>query len=293
MQAYAERALPAGLVVPSSSFPNIRNEAAFTRILADVVGPRPPRRARLVVPDRSVRMHVLNTDAVVPQGPDLRQFLVWRLRDTLAFEPRDARVAYMPAPNGLPNRLMAITLVAREQVIAQYERAVGTMGARVAHVAPAACHLFNLAGLDAGESQAGIHGFLVLSIESVTFILSSAGIPHYTRTFPRPAVTDVEPSPTPRSPGEGHTTSPPATDISALIQEVARTIHHAVEEAGLGPPARIFLAGEMGRDGALASSLQEGLETLCTILLPTPVIRGASTLPVEAQAVLAAALVRI
>jgi len=292
VRAYVERPLPSGLLVPSSSRPNIQNEAAFSRILAEAVGSGRPGRVRLVVPDRSVRIHILNTDALAPHGADLRGFVAWRLRDTLPFEPREARVAFMAAPNGLPNRLMAITLVAREQVVAQYERLIGMLGARVAHVAPAACHLFNLADLEAAGPGAWDHGFLALGIESATLILSRQGVPWYARTFPRPtAAPDGPPAPGPRPPASLRE-APSPTVKAELVQEVARTLQHAADEAGLGQPAGLLLAGEMGRDAALAAALQAGLGIPAAVLSPAPSIRGVSNLPSEAHAVLAAALAR-
>ncbi len=206
----------------------------------------------------------------------------------------------MATPNGLPNRLMAITLVAREQVVAQYERLIGMLGAEVAHVAPAACHLFNLADLGAAGPGTWDHGFLVLGIESVTLILSQRGVPQYARTFPRPTA-GAAPAPTlgpttvpagkPQPPAPTRQ-APPPTAEAALVQEVARTLQHAAEETGLGQPAGLFLAGEMGRDAALAAALQAGLGIPAAVLSPAPSIRGARSLPPEAHAVLAAALAR-
>ncbi len=295
VRAYAERPLPPGLVVPSNSVPNVQDEAAFARVLAEVVGPRPPRHARLVLPDRSVRLHILTTDAMPPGGPDLRQFLVWRLQDTLPFEPREARVAYLSAPNGLPNRRVAITLVAREQVLAQYERLLGAAGTGAAHVAPAACHLFNLAELDPLAAGKAVHGFLALGLESAALILSRRGIPEYARTFLRPGTEPEPPLPGPAR----QRAAPPAphrqpTRHKELTAELHRSFEHAEEEVGLEPPTRLLVGGELGQDARLAAALQEGLGIPCT-LLPSPVhrVHRARLLPPAAHAVLAAALARI
>ena len=295
VRAYAERPLPTDLLVPSSSVLNVQDEAEFARILADTVGPRPPRRARLVLPDRSVRLHVLNTDATPPGGPDLRHFLVWQLQDTLPYKPRDARVAYLPAPNGLPSRQVVITLVAREQVVAQYERLLGAAGIGAAHVAPAACHLFNLSAQDPEAAPHAVHAFLALGPESATLILSPRGIPHYVRTFPRPGAepddrSPVHDLPAAGAPGRRHRPTPPRE----LVAELLRSFSHAEDEVGLQAPARLLLGGELGHDLPLAAALQEGLGIPCAVL-PTPVHRAhrAGGLPPEAHAVLLAALARI
>ncbi len=288
VRRYTERALPPGLVLPSPSLLNIQDEAAFARILAEALGSRPPRRARLVLPDRTVRLHILNTDAVPTGGPDLRHFLVWRLQDALPFEAREARVAYLAAPNGLPERRMAITLVAREPVLAQYERLLGTLGTGVAHVAPASCHLFNLAETEVAPAGRAVTAFLALGIESATVIISLGGVPHYARMFLGP-ITRLEP-PNPPSTPAGRT--PPPTATGELLRELALSFHHAEEEAGLAPPTRLCLAGEMGHDPSLAAALQKGLGIPCAVLFPSPppVIRRAGRLPPEAYAVLSAAL---
>ena len=295
VRAYAERPLPPDLLVPSNSLPNVQDEPAFARILAEAVGPRPPRRARLVLPDRSVRVHVLTLDAIPPGGPDLRRFLVWRLQDALPFEPREARVAYLPAPNGLPNHQVAITLVAREQVLAQYERLLGAAGTGAAHVAPAACHLFNLAAQDPEAAEHPFQAFLGLGPESATLILSVRGIPQYVRTFLRPGAepddrSPVHGLPAAGAPGARHR----ATLPKELVAELLRSFAHAEDEVGLEPPARLLLGGELGHAAPLAAALQEGLGIPCA-LLPSPLhrVHRGRPLPPEAHAVLVAAFARI
>jgi hypothetical protein len=295
VRAYAERPLPHGLVVPSSSLPNVQDEGAFTRLLGEVVGPRPPRRARLVLPDRSVRLHVLNADATPPGGPDLRQFLVWRLQETLPFQPREARVAYVPAPNGAPNRQAAITLVAREQVLAQYERLVGAAGTLAAHMAPAACHLFNLAERDIEAAGDAVHAFLALGPESATLILSRRGIPEYVRTFLRPAAEPEPPFPTSHQGAvDGPAPRPQPTRHKDLVAELLRSFEHAEEEVGLPAPGHLLLGGELAQEPALAAALHEGLGVPCA-LLPSPAhrVRRAPPLPPGASAILLAALAKI
>ncbi len=303
VRAYSEHPLPSGLLLPSPSIPNVQDEAAFSRILAKAVGLRPPRRARLVLPDRSVRLHILNTDAVPPGELDLRQFLVWRLQDALPFESREARVAYLTAPNGMPDRRMAITLVAREQVVAQYERVLRGVGTGVAHAAPAACHLFNLAGFEAGPAGREVDAFLALGIEAATLLVSLGGVPHYARTFLRPTLSSsgpaINPAGEPRPPARhtpgGQAPGPAPTAIPDLVGELARSFHHAEEEVGLAPPSRLCLAGEMGHDATLLAALQQGLGIPCALLSASSAraVRGAGLLPPAGHAVLSAALARV
>ncbi len=271
IRSYRERPLPPGLLVPSTSLPNIREETAFAEALAQAIGPRPPRRARLVLPDASARLHVLRTDASPPAGADLRQFLLWRLQDALTFEPREARVASMAACSGAPpHRHVAIALVARDQVLAQYERLLATLGVRVAHAAPAAYHVFHLAGQGSGLAGGPIEAILALGPDSAAVILARGGLPEYARLFRR------------------------SGGVPELLGELRRTLEHAGETAGLERPARLLLGGDLGRDAGLAAALQNGLEIPCAVLpLPGRRLRGLRGLPREAQIVLSAALARI
>ncbi len=145
LRAYTEQALPPDLVIPSPVAPHIQDEEAFARLLAQAVGPRPPRRVRLVLPDRAVRLHVLALDDAGAAHPEILKFLLWRLEGVLPFAPRETRLAYQTAPNGQPGRGLALALAAHGSVLAQYEGLFARLGIRVTHAASAGCHLFNLA----------------------------------------------------------------------------------------------------------------------------------------------------
>jgi hypothetical protein len=136
------------------------------------------------------------------------------LKDALLFSARHARIAFVAAPDGLPTRRVAITLVARNHVLAQYERLIGSLGMAVVHAAPAACHLFNLVARTAEAAGDATHALLNLAPGSATLILCQRGVPHSARTFPWP---DSEPH-------------------AALGAELFRTFEHAADTAGLAPP---------------------------------------------------------
>jgi Tfp pilus assembly PilM family ATPase len=295
VRAYAERPLPPGLLMPSGTVPNVRDEAAFGRLLAEVVGPAPPRRARLVLPDRSVRLHVFPMDALPRGVPDLRGFLLWRLEDVLPFPPREARLAYLGAPNGLPTRQLAIAVVAREQVLAQYERLLRGRGLGAAHVAPAACHLFNLAVARGHAAGDAVEALLGLGPEAATVILARRAIPQYARTFPRPEAHPAPPSagsPSQALPPEASLEGPQA--VKALAEEVLRSVAHAAETGDLPAPTRLALAGEVEPGQGLAHALQEILGIPCGIVQP-PVHRSRQDrpLPTQAWALLTAASARL
>jgi len=295
VRAYAERPLPPGLLVPSGTAPNVLDEGGFARLLAEVVGPAPPRRARLVLPDRSVRLHVFPMDALPRGVPDLRGFLLWRLEDALPYPPRDARLAFLGAPNGSPNRQLAIAVVAREQVLAQYERLLRGLGLGVAHMAPASCHLFNLCAARGDTAGNAVEGLLALGPDAATVMLAHRGIPHYARTFLRPeahATVPATESASEASPPEAP--SQVQGTVKALAEEVLRSFAHAAETEDLPAPTHLALAGELSPHPGLAHALQDILGIPCGVVHP-PVNRSRQgpPLPAEACALLAAASARL
>jgi hypothetical protein len=230
-----------------------------------------------------------------PEGPALRPFLLWRLREALPFDPREARLAYTLAPDGLPGRRVAIAAVGRERVLGQYERLLGTLGIGVAHLAPAACHLVNLGAGNGAPPGDAVQALLSLSPESATLILSHGGVPRYARTFFPPG---AEPRSRPEMPGP-----PPPTPagepgrpacLKELAEELLRTLAHAQDTRDLAPPTRLRLVGHTRHDGPPAPALAEMLGIPCTTLSP-PALRSepGRPLPLQAWAVASAALARI
>jgi hypothetical protein len=262
--AFTEHPLAPGIVVPTLGAPNVRDEAAFGRALAEAVGRRPPRWARLVLPDRAVCLRVLRTEAGMTPGADLRPFLVWRLQDALPFPAREARLAYVAAPNGRPGRQMVLTLLGWERVVSQYERLCAAAGFAVCHTAPAAWHLFH-GGQSVAPPGEGVTAFLALGREATTLFLTRGGTPYYVRTFQ------------------------PSEDPTGLVQELQASFAHAEDDLGLSPPARLTVAGE-ARTEAIRAALQAGLGVPCTALVLGASRRGSDRLPAGAQALLAGAL---
>lgn len=274
LRVYAERLLPPGLVVPSATAPNVQDEGAFAPLLAQAIGPRPPRHVRLVLPDPTVRLHVLAMDDEGAACPDVPKFLLWRLQAVLPFDPRDARLAYQTAPDGQPGRGLALALVAHAPALAQYERLFAGLGIGVSHVASVGCHLFNLAALTAAPSAAGPEACLALDAETATLILAPGGVPHYARTWGLPAG--------PADGGDGC--------LKDLPEAVRQTFAHAEDTANLPPPPHLVVAGAPADAPGVATSLQQALDIPCRAL-PPPTL-GRHALPPEATPVLAAALAR-
>jgi hypothetical protein len=177
-------------------------------------------------------------------------------------------------------------LVAREQVLAQYERIAAGLGVGIAHIAPVACHLFNLAEAAADGSR-GTSGFLALGPETATVILGQGDVPRYTRAFPRPIKAPDDGAAQARA-GTGA-----ATAVKELVRELAQTLAHAEDAAGIAPPARFELAGEMARHPTVPGTIHDELGIPCTLVGRPAALRGEVALPPEADALLAAVLLRL
>jgi len=291
---YAERPLPPGLVVPSATATNVQDEAAFGKLLAEVVGPRPPRRARLVLPDCVARLHILDLDGAPPNAADLPGFLLWCLRDTLPFPAREARVAYTVAPDGRPGHRVALAVVGREPVFEQYEGLLKARGIRVAHLAPAAWHLFTLAAAIAPRAPAAVRGLLTLDGAAASLILAEAGVLRYVRTFRLPPGASASAADPPAAAGEADAAPrehPPW--LKELGHELLRSFDHALETSNVPPPADLLMAGALADAQALCATLQAILEIPCAPLaLSAFHARPGGPLPPQAAACLAAALAR-
>jgi len=262
--AFTEHSLPPGLVVPAPDCLNVRDEADFVRALKAAVGSRPPRWARLVLPDRAMCLRVLRTASGVQSAANLRPFLMRDLQGILPFPVAEARLSYAPAPLGRPGNPMALALAGWERVIGQYERLLATAGIAVCHAAPAAWHLYHHADL-AAHAGPGVAAFLALGHETATLFLTREGAPCFLRTF-RPAV-----------------------DPASVVLEVHDILAHAQAALGVAPPANLTVAGEAS-SASIRASLQQGLGLPCAPCTFTVRTWGSEQLPAGAQAVLAAAL---
>ncbi|HYB73266.1 MAG TPA: hypothetical protein VED18_07840, partial [Candidatus Sulfotelmatobacter sp.] len=221
-------------------------------------------------------------------------FLLWCLRDTLPFPAREARVAYKVAPDGGPGRRVALAVVGREPVLGQYERLLKVSGIRVAHLAPAAWHLFTLAAAFAPRAPAAGRGLLTLDGAAATLILAEAGVLRYVRTFrlpPGASASAADPLPAAAEAEAAPREHPPW--LKELGHELLRSFDHALKTSDVPQPAHLLLVGAPPDAPTLTATLQAILEIPCVPLaLPAFHARSGGPLPPQAAACLAAALAR-
>ena len=123
--AHAVEPLPEGAVTPGLVAPNMADVglvgAAVRRALAQVA-PR-ARRVALVVPDTVARVSLVRFDSVPTKASDLESLVRWQVKKTTPFALDLAVVRYTPGL-ALPGQGREfIVVVAREDVVRQYEQA--------------------------------------------------------------------------------------------------------------------------------------------------------------------------
>ena len=142
--AAAVEPLPAGAVVPALNAPNVADRGALTAALRRVlegIGGR-PRRAALVLPDTVAKISLLRFEKVPAREHDLLELVRWQVRKSVPFRIEDAQVSYVAGAQG-PHGRDFLVLVARRDVIAEYESACAAAGTHAGIVDVATCNLVN------------------------------------------------------------------------------------------------------------------------------------------------------
>ncbi len=153
--AYASEALPAGAVTPALIGANIPNPRIVSDALAKAcerAGVGSLRRAALVVPDAIARVSLLSFDDVPARPADLDQLVRWQLRKSTPFPLEEARVDHLRA-SGQGNGATFAAIVARHDVLAQYEAIATAAGARAGIVDLASFNVMN-AAMATGSARA-------------------------------------------------------------------------------------------------------------------------------------------
>lgn len=187
LAAAAALELPPGVVVPSMTQGNLADAEAFKRTLRSALekaGALDASAAALVLPDAVARIALLPASEMQAAGRTATEELLrFRLRKSVPFETRDARVAFRP---GEPNWLVAA--IARP-VLEEYEGACAAVGLNVGLV-----ELSGLALLGALERPRAPGDRLLVNWDDdyVSFLLSSGGRASLVRTLAGPGVATAE-----------------------------------------------------------------------------------------------------
>ena len=130
VQSHATEALPAGAVVASLSAHNIVDPAAVTTAVRTVLGRLDGRvsRAALIIPDVSAKVSLVRFDQIPARRDDLDQLVRWQVRKSAPFPIDDACVSYTKGASGPDGGGEFVVVVARRDIIEEYERVCAGAG---------------------------------------------------------------------------------------------------------------------------------------------------------------------
>jgi type IV pilus assembly protein PilM len=141
----ASETLSADAVVPALSGPNIRQPSVVSDAIGHALeraGLGRPRRVALVVPDSVARVSLLLFQELPARLDERDQFIRWQLRKSTPFPIDDAQVTYFPTGGeGAAASLAAV--VARREVMAEYEGAISALGLHAGIVDLASFNVMN------------------------------------------------------------------------------------------------------------------------------------------------------
>lgn len=173
VSAYASEPLPADAVTPALTGPNVPAPSivadAIRRAL-DRAGLRSASRVALVVPDSIARVSLLPFEQVPARAADLEQLVRWQLKKAVPFPIDEAQVSICPAHSSTSGTTMA-AVVARRDVVQQYEAATSAAGLRAGIVDIASFNVMNtIAG--AGAATEGDALVVTLAPEATTLAIT-------------------------------------------------------------------------------------------------------------------------
>jgi type IV pilus assembly protein PilM len=145
VQAYASELLPPETVTPNLTTRNVPNPdaaAAALRTACDRAGIR-PRRVALIIPDVSARVSLLRFEKVPGRAEDLEQLVRWQLRKSAPFPVEEASVTYSAGARSADGAEF-VAVLARRDVVEEYEAVCAAIGAHAGLVDLATLGLLNL-----------------------------------------------------------------------------------------------------------------------------------------------------
>jgi Tfp pilus assembly PilM family ATPase len=177
----ATEALAPGLVVPALSGTNLPSPAEVTAAVERAclrAGTGVPGRAALVLPDSVARVSLVALEQVPSRASDLDQLLRWHVRKATPFPLEQAQLSHFPVAEDAGSTTFAI-VVARRDVIREYESAVEALGVEPGLVDLASFNVMN-AVIGAAASPPGDWLLVHLASEATTLaILRGAALLFY------------------------------------------------------------------------------------------------------------------
>ena len=144
--AHAVEPLPPGAVVGSLTSLNILDRPTVVAAVRAVLGQlgRRVERIALVVPDVAAKVSLIHFDKVPGRRDDLDQLVRWQVRRSAPFAVEDACITYTPGARGPDASAEFVVVLARRDVVRDYERACSEAGSYAGLVDLATFSVVNL-----------------------------------------------------------------------------------------------------------------------------------------------------
>ena len=129
VSAHATEPLPAGVLVPSLTAPNINDRVAVSEALARVlekVGR--PKRVGLIIPDPCAKVSFVRFEHVPARSQDLDQLIRWQVRKAAPFPIEEAQISHVHGLRTEEGQEFIVTL-ARRDIVLEYEALLAGAGA--------------------------------------------------------------------------------------------------------------------------------------------------------------------
>jgi Tfp pilus assembly PilM family ATPase len=240
----ADASVPPGAVQPSIKETKLADAPALIAALSSL-----RRRAgcrgwvRVTLPDPLFLLRTITTDQLPDEREAARRFLCWQARDLLPFPAEQARLDYLDVGPDADGRARLVCLVARNSLLADYERALQGAGFR------AGCldaRSVSLAQATAAIVTARTAGLLTGDVARATLLLIQDGRPRHWRILMADGAADG--------------------DQARLIRDVADSLAFFQESEGIGPLDRLLVHGMGPRTDEIASGLARWLELPVSVL---------------------------
>ncbi len=89
-----------------------------------------PKRVALAIPDSVAKVSLLRFEKVPPRARDLDELVRWQVRKAAPFRIEDAQLSYMPSLTAADGSTEFVVVMARKDIIREYEAACEDAGAQ-------------------------------------------------------------------------------------------------------------------------------------------------------------------
>lgn len=161
--AHAMEPLAPGAVIPSLNATNIADPhivSAALRLAFERMGTR-PRRVALAIPDGVAKVSLLRFEKVPERAHDLEELIRWQVRKAAPFRVEDAQISYIPGQKASDGATEFVVVMARRDIIREYEAVCEGAGAQAGVVDLAT---FNIINSVLASSQAPSEDWLLVHV---------------------------------------------------------------------------------------------------------------------------------